>query len=247
MEQLTLFQGDSPASRTAPLASAGERTTLATSGRRCLEQFEKLPLAGSWAKTFAELLIGMEGWSSTKCKLTWRLRGTKFSRLYFLLQASARHTGETGFGLLPTVTAVQRDHPERVAKLKATGAKTMMSRKAGELRGNSIMDAVMFYDLLPTPQAGDEKNGSKAEDGRMARKMEQGWSPNLNDMAASRMQPTPLAGDGFKTTANQTQNSLHKEFQTGGSSQLNHLFVLEMMGFPPDWTVLPFLATDENP
>jgi hypothetical protein len=30
--------------------------------------------------------------------------------------------------------------------------------------------------------------------------------------------------------------------QPGRSSQLNPPFVLEMMGFPPDWTALPFLS-----
>lgn len=30
----------------------------------------------------------------------------------------------------------------------------------------------------------------------------------------------------------------------GGTSQLNPLFVEEMMGFPPLWTTLPFLTAD---
>jgi hypothetical protein len=35
--------------------------------------------------------------------------------------------------------------------------------------------------------------------------------------------------------------------QTNGkTSQLNPLFVLEMMGFPPDWTTLPFLSGGTN-
>jgi hypothetical protein len=29
-------------------------------------------------------------------------------------------------------------------------------------------------------------------------------------------------------------------YQTGKTSQLNPLFVAEMMGFPTDWTILPF-------
>jgi len=35
--------------------------------------------------------------------------------------------------------------------------------------------------------------------------------------------------------------------QTGKTSQLNTPFVLEMMGFPPDWTELPFLSGETNP
>jgi hypothetical protein len=35
--------------------------------------------------------------------------------------------------------------------------------------------------------------------------------------------------------------------QTNGkTSQLNPLFVLEMMGFPPNWTELPFLNGETN-
>jgi hypothetical protein len=33
---------------------------------------------------------------------------------------------------------------------------------------------------------------------------------------------------------------------TGKTSQLNPLFVLEMMGFPPNWTELPFLNGETN-
>lgn len=32
----------------------------------------------------------------------------------------------------------------------------------------------------------------------------------------------------------------------GKTSQLNPLFVAEMMGFPPDWTVLPFQSGGRN-
>jgi hypothetical protein len=34
--------------------------------------------------------------------------------------------------------------------------------------------------------------------------------------------------------------------RTGKTSQLNPLFVMEMMGFPPDWTLLPFLSGETN-
>ena len=34
--------------------------------------------------------------------------------------------------------------------------------------------------------------------------------------------------------------------RTGETSQLNPLFVMEMMGFPPDWTELPFLSGETN-
>jgi hypothetical protein len=35
--------------------------------------------------------------------------------------------------------------------------------------------------------------------------------------------------------------TLTRYLQTGKNSQLNPRFVAEMMGFPPNWTELPFL------
>ena len=44
------------------------------------------------------------------------------------------------------------------------------------------------------------------------------------------------------------KNSLPDFFaRTGKSFQLNPLFVAEMMGFPPSWTVLPFLSEEKSP
>ena len=208
-EQMTLFSqvaSRDHANHTAQQVSDLEKKMTATSGQKCLEQFEKLNRSGLWAKTFAGLLIGMEGWYSMRCALTWKLKVTKSSRLYFLLQVSTPRTAETGYGLLPTPTAVQRDHPERVEALKATGAFTMMSRKNGENRPNLILDALNFYGLLPTPTASDKNWRQKSEN----------WK-----------------GSDLISTVQEI---------TGETGQLNPRFVGEMMGFPEDWTVLPFLS-----
>lgn len=204
------------ASHTAVQESDLERKMTATSGRRCLEQFERFNRAGLWAKTFAASLIGMEGWYSMKCRLIWKMRATKSHRIYFQLVPSTLPIGETGFGLLPTVTKVQRDHPERVEALLATGAKTIQSRNCGENRPNSILDAVNFYGLLPTPTATSDKKGgcTRTDESRQ------------NDTLAHAVHG--VLGEPGKT------------------SQLNPPFVAEMMGFPPDWLELPFQSTEKN-
>jgi hypothetical protein len=46
----------------------------------------------------------VEGWSSRRCALTWRLVGTPFNRSYFQLQVSVLPTEETESGLLLTPT-----------------------------------------------------------------------------------------------------------------------------------------------
>lgn len=57
-----------------------------------------------------------------------------------------------------------------------------------------------------------------------------------------QMLPTPQARD-FKGQCAKTQSCLPNHF---GTSQLNPLFVAEMMGFPIDWTVLPFLGGEKK-
>ena len=152
-DESTSYREDSPVNRSVLPAKERERTITVTSGRRCLEQLERFNHVGSWAKTFSELLVGMKGWYSSKCVLTWKLKGTKSNRLYFQLAVSTLPTEEIEFGL-----------------------------------------------LLPTPQARD-----------------------------------------YKGQCAKTQCCLPNYFKT---SQPNPLFVAEMMGFPPYYTVYPFQNGD---
>jgi len=74
----------------------------------------------------------------------------------------------------------------------------------------------------------------------------------LLPMAARMMLPTPTATSDAKGGSTRSdpkmQNStlahaVHGIIGTPGkSSQLNPRFVGEMMGYPPDWTALPFQA-----
>jgi C-5 cytosine-specific DNA methylase len=114
-------------------------------------------------ETFMAYLIGTGDWFSTRCKLTWKMKGTKYSRLYFQLVPLVRHIGEKEYGLWPTPTSVQRDHPERVNGLLEKGASTMMSRKNGENRPNSVLDMAMFLGMIPTPTTRDYKGARSKE------------------------------------------------------------------------------------
>ncbi|MDE5944707.1 MAG: hypothetical protein K2G93_03880 [Rikenella sp.] len=61
--------------------------------------------------------------------------------------------------------------------------------------------------------------------------------------------PTPTASDhqspGTHGTGGKDLRTTVSS-RTGNNSRLNPRFVAEMMGFPPDWTVLPFLAGEAN-
>lgn len=124
----------------------------------------------------------------------------------------------------------------------------------------TALTAMAMNGMLPTPTARNYKNGSKPEDGRTQRKMEQGWTMELNDLAACNMLPTPTTRDykasmspnGMMRKSGKLRNDTlsnipvmieeHCQQRTGKTSQLNPLFVAEMMGFPLMWTVLPFLS-----
>jgi hypothetical protein len=161
-KQMELFSQEvSHANHTQQRESDAGRKTSAIFGPKCLELFGKFNRNGLWAKTFAALLVGQEGWYSRRCGLTWKLLDTKYNRLYFQLQASTHHTSGSEFGLLPTPTTRDWKGARSSEALQA----------AGRTNTNSLPD---FYA------------------------------------------------------------------QSGKTSQLNPQFVLEMMGFPKDWTLLPF-------
>jgi len=209
-EQMTLFSlagSRDPASHTALPGSDKEKKMSATSGPKCLESFERFAPHGLWAKTFPALLIGQEGWYSRKCNLTWKLRATKFNRMYFQLAVSMPRTGGKGSGLLPmlqTPTTTERSERPEEMRERAERKGYKNGTKYNSLKSQILYDP-QILKLLPTPTAvSDAKGGCTRTDPK-----------RQNDTLA---------------------HSIHGKIgETGKTSQLNHRFVMEMMGFPPDW------------
>jgi hypothetical protein len=225
MDLFSLAGSLNPANRTALPGNAGAKMTNATFGRKCLEQFGRFNHVGLWAKTFSELLIGTGGWFSMRCKLTWKLKGTKYKRMYFQLAPSTPRTAETGFGLLPTVT---------------------LNNENGRREDFSPSLLMAVQKLLPTPTAMDS-TGATANMKSTQVKEGSMHSVTLSRAMAAGMLPTPMSQDGQNSTAPASQagrDTLPGMVAATGttSQQLNPQFVLEMMGFPPDWTELPFLS-----
>ena len=129
--------------------------------------------------------------------------------------------------LLPTPLAVEREHPERVEALKATGATRINSRANGESRPNGLLDFMNFYDMLPTPNTGVYCNSGGSEEFWENRK-EKG---RQTDIAMA-------VYDWAK------ENNVESD---GGIFRLSPLFTEEMMGFPLMWTTLPFLSQNGAP
>lgn len=157
-----------------------------------------------------------------RCKLNWKLRGTKSSRLYFQLQVSTLRTEGIGCGLLPTVMACE-------------GHKNM------SCSSQKYISNMARADLLPTPQSRDWRSGNNPDGDAHKRKVEQGWTIELPTMAIMDLLPTPTVNDSKNASLPPSQehrsDSIVKRIldnnpQTGTTSQLNPLFVAEMMGFP---------------
>ncbi len=151
--------------------------------------------------------------------------------------------------LLPTPVATEIHHAERVRKWKSMNLSSPHAQIAGEKNPNGLTDFLDFYGILPEPIP--DNTELENTDGNNLEESILQW------LAEGQVMPTPPARDwkGAPSLENlkkrgkiPQKNSLPDFFaRTGKSFQLNPLFVAEMMGFPPDWTVSPFLGEDRHP
>lgn len=326
-KQISLFTEDEltsslvafHASRSALQASEKARKMLETSGRNIIEQSGRFNRLGSSGKMFLALLIGQTGWSLNRCRLIWKLKGTKSGRLYFQLAASAHPTEEKEFGLLPTPQAMDmmQNPPRQITKSgriisnnghngsaplkdlamngllptpranKVNGCDLKSENLAKRNKGNLEEHVAKWVTgILPTPTVMDtncgdlEKIDQRREKAKASSKNGNGFGVTIGELANRGMLPTPTnsmvtyqdfeqakyhsskrpeyskillqtptADDNpAKNTGKRNQDGLQKRAfqQTGQTSQLNPRFVMEMMGFPPDWTELPFQSGETN-
>ena len=157
---------------------------------------------------------------------------------------------------------------EEVAKMLLDGLLPTPTFQDWKKRGpNSKQQGIgeVVRKMLPTPRAGDERNPSSPDGKRIARKKEQGWTIQLNDLEGMGMLPTPSARDfqpPYNPEAMIRKNGMVRDDQLsslptmlglkergGITFRLSPLFTQEMMGFPYLWTELPFLLTsgEQNP
>ncbi len=225
-------QGDSPASPTALLESDWEKRMNATFGPRCSGQSARSGRNGSWARMFSESLVGMTGWYSKRCSLTWKLKDTKSNRTYFRLQVSVHRTAGTGSGLLPTPTATEGQRG-RERKLTVVDGRPANISPKGVKYGLNIRQ-LAEQGFLPAPLASDATTGAiigrndyfRITSTGMPRKTNgNGKSGSVGLARLVKLLPTGDTGTG-RISAMQSYRT------TGQTGQLNPRFVLEMMGFP---------------
>ena len=229
------------ASHTARQENDLAKKMTVTSGLKCLEQLERFPRATSWAKTFAALLIGTGDWYSTRCKLIWKLKATKSHRFYFQLVPSTPRTDGIGFGLLLTPSTVDIV-PDKERKKKRTEYRASVGR---QWTAGSLTEQV-FHGMIPTPTAMDATSATATM------KSTQVKEGSMHSMTLTRLLCTPTAQASRGNTSdkrgkgNLTDQIAEMDLTTSKTSQLNPQFVAEMMGFPPNWTELPFQSGETN-
>lgn len=147
----------SPANLSLKLEKEEAQQTIATSGLKCLELYESSSLHGLSLKMCVAYLLGTKVWYSSKCVLTWKAKATKSSRLLFQLAVSTPHTAGTEFGLLPTATTQEVEHPQAEIHQK-TGRRIA---KNGNTHSVGLADKII---MLKTPSASEGVGGWKVTD-----------------------------------------------------------------------------------
>jgi hypothetical protein len=108
-----------------------------------------------------------------------------------------------------------------------------------QLQASTLRTKEKEFGLLPTPMAQDGKNSTLPPS-----------QINRTSLVGMLCTPTAQASRGNTSDkrgkGNLTDQIAEMNLTTSKTSQLNPQFVLEMMGFPTDWTLLPFLNGEMN-
>jgi hypothetical protein len=151
--------------------------------------------------------------------------------------------------LIPTPTAM--DSTNATATMKSTQV------KEGSMHSVTLTRA-MAMGLLPTPTTQEATSKCQVNENgrRLTTNGKDSHSMNIGRMAAMGILPTPTAqivkhGHSEKYWDNrigkrQMDIAMWNAETNGKTSQLSPQFVMEMMGFPTDWTLLPFLSGETS-
>ena len=252
-DALMFSQEDFLANHSVLQENERERKITAISGAKCYERYGKFSPLGLLVK----MLLDSYRWysparwlkwdaqtiCSTRISYTERNRSSQLkpsvktlnvqdiqsNRLLFRLVPSEHPTGETGYGLLQDLI------PTPIASDMQGGAVKLARGK--RLRNGQVFSATLkdlaASKMLPTPQTQGLKVCNK--DGK-------------TEFLNLELLPTPKAQEARgncsvnRNKFNLTDKIAELTSPTSDASQLNPLFVTEMMGYPLEWLTLPFLS-----
>jgi len=183
------------------------------------------------------------------------MKGTRFNRIFFQLRASTLPISETESGLLLKTPCVADSYSENLSKKEQKFGNS--GTLAQEVQSGFIERRGY---MLPTPVSSDVEGGVSSP--RQIKMHNNRWvrvSDNTGTQFGAKMRdvaqmlPTPksqeargnASRDRGKFNLTDEVSKMHEH--DGTSSQLNPLFVEEMMGFPENWTLLPFLNGAQSP
>lgn len=213
--RLTYSQEGFLASHFQRRESERERKMTVTSGRKCFGQYGRYDPLGSLVRT----LLESPAWYNPAVRLRWKVKPLCLKRL-----TRKRYSNKSTLSKPSVEILSVRDIPSSrflfqlaVSEPRTGGTgygllPTVQTQGLKTCRNGKTVFADL--SLLPTPQARDWKGISIAE-GKRTR--------------------------GEKTSFGSTLPDLVRRV-TGKTSQLNPLFVEEVMGYPLMWTTLPFLS-----
>jgi hypothetical protein len=252
-DALTSSAGDFPASLSARPESERAKRMTATSSRRLAELLQKQDPSGSFLKT----LLACSAFSNQTVYLKWKLKRLSF----FVRTVTTKRTAplsdsSEGLSEASFQRSVQQDmyyHSLKTARQSFCVFRLLPLTPRTKGTGSG---------LLPTPTATEIANTgttvAQIQDGRELtdRKNDKGTGGQVSltdfliyytlqaQSTTSKLAPenTPVSIlerlirilPGAEQTGKTT-------FPAGKYGQLNPRFVAEMMGFPPNWTELPFL------
>jgi hypothetical protein len=258
-ERSMFLPEDFPVNLSALPEEEREKTITAISGLRCYERYGRYSQLGSLVKT---LLESRQWWSPAK-RLRWDAQTISSKRITYTERKADSHSKKSARILKQQDIQSSRlifqlavsEHPTEVKESGLLPTVQTQGLKRCNPKGKTEF---LPLDLLPTPTALD-----KAGD-RINRRPSPGAAqrPTLALAARKGLLPTPCAKEATKYTKTFNPNSQMgkgltalacsemlptpavRKKTSGKTSQLNPLYVEEMMGFPLMWTTLPFLSPD---
>ena len=232
-EKSIYSQEDSHVRRFQSQGCERERKMTATSGRRCYERYGKYSRVGSLAK----MLLDSSRWFSPARRLKWEAQVIYSKRITYTERSRDSQSMKSA----------------RVLNVRDMKSSRLLFRLVPLERPTGETGYGLLQDLLPTPTSIDGGQG----------RINKSLSPNAKErptialMAKRGLLPTPKAQEargnvhvdcGKRNLTDEASKMITNCPPTdGGTSQLNPLFVAEMMSFPLDWLVSPFLNGEQKP
>lgn len=200
LEQLTLFPEDFLVSPLATQEREKERLMTVIYGLKCGESSKSADRLGLLLK----MLEGSSAWHSQIGSLCWKTKDLPKKKRKRCSKASGKILKTWGTGrsqsLFQLARSGHRTKDSESSSLELWGTPNAADSTGSHGGGQSKSLRTDIYNselsFWATPQARDYRSGDDPTGPRAARKIEQGWTQNLNDQV--KLWPTPRANDPEK-------------------------------------------------